>query len=710
MSKSAVLKHNIGFLSHLPVGSIVAWHRDFENTPALPPGWAECNGQTLEDPDSPYHGKSIPNLNGQGRFLRGAECSGETQPQDWKSFTVAGHARGPYTHSDVLIPKEGYNTTYPFGGEWAAVLEGGVNVANQLRFKFDDSEVRPINMSVVWIMKVKQVTASYPTQALQAEEQTPPGAIYVSRAGNVGIGTPSPGAKLEVAGTVKASAFQGDGSGLTGINGRWSDGPSGAIYFNNGSVGIGTATPTWPLHVKSGPNYGGLLLESEAWPELLFKKVAGKSWRIGHDGDDFHLRVWQGSSLGYRDRIVATYGGNVGIGTTSPERKLDVAGNVQAEGIHLSGGAGGIWDGSAHWRIYAYGNIYLNGGTYQGSDIHWKKNITQIDKALDKVLSLRGVYYEWRTDEYPDKLFDKGVQVGIIAQDVEKVMPELIQEVDGGYKTLEYGKLTALLIEAIKEQQNIINEQISNTGGFRLRGNDYAEYFASLDSMEIPVGISVVLEGDKIRTAKKDELPIGVISASHGIVGGVYPEWPEKYLRDDFGNVIMEKYQEEVMAPQKEKVKRERQKMEKKTIEEEVTRVEVMKKGKKYIQQEITETVTRKVEEPVFKEVNLYDTAGKKVIGRHKVPVMETYEEEIEVLDDAGNPVMEGTGEFVTKQRPKLNPDYDESKEYVPREERPEWNCVGLLGQLPLRKGQPVAPTWVKIKDISEEVELWLAK
>lgn len=44
------------------------------------------------------------------------------------------------------------------------------------------------------------------------------------------------------------------------------------------------------------------------------------------------------------------------------------------------------------------------------------------------------------------------------------------------------------------------------------------------------------------------------------------------------------------------------------------------------------------------------------------------------------------------------------------RELRPEWNCVGLLGQIPLWKGQPVAPTWIKIKDISEEVELGLVK
>ncbi len=89
---------------------------------------------------------------------------------------------------------------------------------------------------------------------------------------------------------------------------------------------------------------------------------------------------------------------------------------------------------------------------------------------------------------------------------------------------------------------------------------------------------------------------------------------------------------------------------------------------------------------------------------------METYEEEIDVLDDDGQPVLVGTGEFETKERSKLNPDYDESAEYIPREKRPEWNCVGLLGKLPLRKGQPVAESWIKIEDISEEVELWLVK
>ncbi len=63
-----------------------------------------------------------------------------------------------------------------------------------------------------------------------------------------------------------------------------------------------------------------------------------------------------------------------------------------------------------------------------------------------------------------------------------------------------------------------------------------------------------------------------------------------------------------------------------------------------------------------------------------------------------------------TRPRPRLNPDYDPSKTYVPRSERAEWNCVGLLGQTPITKGQPVASSWIKMKDKSSTVELWFVK
>jgi len=241
-------------------------------------------------------------------------------------------------------------------------------------------------------------------------------------------------------------------------------------------------------------------------------------------------------------------------------------------------------------------------------------------------------------------------------------------------------------------------------------GSDYAEYFESKSDKAIPVGTAVVLENGKVRQTKKNETPLGIISANPGGVSGVHVEWPKKYLRDEFGNDVVEEYKDEIMVPKKEKVKKDRQKTKKKTIKEKVRRTDIVLKNDKYCQVEIEETIEKEIEEPVFKEVDLYDAEGKNAIGKHQVPVMETYEEEIDILDENGQPVMVGIGEFETKTRPKINPEYDETKEYISRNKRPEWNCVGLLGQIPLRKDQPTAPSWVKIKDISKDVELWLVK
>jgi len=77
------------------------------------------------------------------------------------------------------------------------------------------------------------------------------------------------------------------------------------------------------------------------------------------------------------------------------------------------------------------------------------------------------------------------------------------------------------------------------------------------------------------------------------------------------------------------------------------------------------------------------------MIEVHRVPVMETCEEEVEVLDEDGQPAMVSSGECGTLPRPKIDPEYDESQEYIPREQCSEWDFVGLAGQLPLRKGQP---------------------
>ena len=127
--------------------------------------------------------------------------------------------------------------------------------------------------------------------------------------------------------------------------------------------------------------------------------------------------------------LVIKNNGNIGIGTTNPNYKLDVAGDAMAN----------------HW--------------YTSSDERLKKNSTPIQDALTKVSALNGVMFEWRTEDYPERELNEGKEIGLIAQEVEEVLPEVVSEDYEGYKSVDYSKLTPLLIEAIKAQQGQIKAQ-----------------------------------------------------------------------------------------------------------------------------------------------------------------------------------------------------------------------------------------------------------
>ena len=92
------------------------------------------------------------------------------------------------------------------------------------------------------------------------------------------------------------------------------------------------------------------------------------------------------------------------------------------------------------------------------SDISLKKDIQPLDRSLEKITSLKGVSFRWKTDENPDRGLSKERQIGLVAQDVEKVLPELVRTDKDGKKSLSYDKLTAVLAEAIKAQQAEIQE------------------------------------------------------------------------------------------------------------------------------------------------------------------------------------------------------------------------------------------------------------
>ena len=99
---------------------------------------------------------------------------------------------------------------------------------------------------------------------------------------------------------------------------------------------------------------------------------------------------------------------------------------------------------------------------YASSDERLKDNIELISNPIEKVQSLKGVTWNW--NDNADELQQTLPNVGVIAQDVEKVLPELVTDRDNGYKGVDYAKLTGLLIEAIKEQQKQIDDLKSQIG------------------------------------------------------------------------------------------------------------------------------------------------------------------------------------------------------------------------------------------------------
>jgi hypothetical protein len=102
-------------------------------------------------------------------------------------------------------------------------------------------------------------------------------------------------------------------------------------------------------------------------------------------------------------------------------------------------------------RLDASGDIVA----FNSSDIRFKTNVKPIESALDKVKKITGVEFDWIPD--PVNHGYEGHDVGVIAQEVESVVPELVKTRNSGYKAVKYDKLVALLIEAIKELEKEID-------------------------------------------------------------------------------------------------------------------------------------------------------------------------------------------------------------------------------------------------------------
>lgn len=205
-----------------------------------------------------------------------------------------------------------------------------------------------------------------------------------------------------------------------------------------GNVGIGTTAPEGPLHVSRG-SAGVVTANSNS--VAVFESINSGAWlsMIGPDTQERGLLFTEPSNA-VAGAIVFDQGGggdDIGFrtGGNTTRMTLDASGNLTVSGCV---------DGN---------------NTACASDVRFKKNVDDVDDPLALLEKLRGVTYEWKREEFPDQSFEEGRQYGVIAQEVEAVLPELVRTREDGYKSVEYNGLVSILLEAIKAQQRVIDQQ-----------------------------------------------------------------------------------------------------------------------------------------------------------------------------------------------------------------------------------------------------------
>lgn len=129
------------------------------------------------------------------------------------------------------------------------------------------------------------------------------------------------------------------------------------------------------------------------------------------------------------------------------------AASISTQSLSVKGSADFSADIFVDGSVTVRGTVMGSGPYVDSSDIRFKRNISPITNALDKVCAIGGDYYEYRLEEFPDRGFEKGRQIGWMANAVEEVAPELVREDSEGFKHVAYARSAALLAAAVKEMK-----------------------------------------------------------------------------------------------------------------------------------------------------------------------------------------------------------------------------------------------------------------
>ena len=253
--------------------------------------------------------------------------------------------------------------------------------------------------------------------------------------------------------------------------------PSGTVSNGSGGVGVGANPAFAPLDVV-GSNI--LLRPSNSFnPSGKFIGIGESGGVVGPiNGCDLYgfraqrninqsfinmgirrISIPGGPQAFIDDLPTISWGGDVSFfpGGTPFRKSLDFL--YDNSGTSCGTTVARMSSPSLTYQLTVFGSALASGGVFVNSDARYKQNIQPISNAMGLLTQIQGTTYTMNLEAFPERNFSEGTQYGFIAQDLQQVVPEVVQEDEDGYLAVNYSAVLPLMVEGIKEQQTVIETQ-----------------------------------------------------------------------------------------------------------------------------------------------------------------------------------------------------------------------------------------------------------
>jgi hypothetical protein len=361
------------------------------------------------------------------------------------------------------------------------------------------------NLTVAYNLAVAASNKAFTTSGGSSQWGSSGSVVFLGSGSNVGVGTSSPSTTLHLssatAGTTVESTQAGSSASVVlktasgqhtisrDTNGRMqflNNTSTAVMTLSNANVGIGNATPSYSLDVTGDINFTGSLRQNG----VVFSGGSGGSSVINSFSSistsnaptssnltvTYNLAVsasnaaFTGSNYAFTlldTSLASTNAAKAGtasnltvaynLAVSASNRAFGLVGSQWSatdSNIYIGDSSNvGIGTSTPSYKLHVEGgDIYTSGDVIAASDCNYKTDITKIQNGLEKVMAISG--YTFKKIDNDDKY-----HAGVLAQEIEQVLPEVVSHDSTGKKAVCYGNMVALLIEAIKDLKHMIDSK-----------------------------------------------------------------------------------------------------------------------------------------------------------------------------------------------------------------------------------------------------------